>query len=91
MSPNTPIRSLLNRFPLGYGEARYNNRRYATRRTLFNQGRSEKFYAEELGGTDFVSLNLYHTRAGGEQLRPCEMTPKKVITFLQEADPIRTS
>ena len=81
---------LLDRFSVGYGEAYFRGQRYATIRQIFTGGRSQKFYAEALGGTDFVSLNLYQT-ARGEQLRPCEMTAEKVLTFLREAVPVTAS
>ncbi|UJH69615.1 hypothetical protein [Ornithinimicrobium sp. INDO-MA30-4] len=52
-------------------------------------------YAEELGGTDFISANLY---LGGteEHLRPCEMPAAKVVAFLKgfathEPDPATES
>ena len=37
---------------------------------------------EELGGTDYISLNLYRTKAGA-LLRPCEMPEAKVIAFVR--------
>ncbi len=37
--------------------------------------------AEELGGGDYVSLNLYRTGRGA-RLRPCEMTEAKVVDFV---------
>ncbi|MBZ5737853.1 hypothetical protein [Nocardioides mangrovi] len=42
-------------------------------------------YAEELGGTDVVSTNVYLVEAGDE-LRPCEMPAAKVLAFLRRAD-----
>ncbi|WP_321251581.1 hypothetical protein [Psychroserpens sp.] len=50
-------------------------------KTTFSKGKSIKFYAEELGGNDFVSLNYYITN-NEELLKPCEMEEKKVIRFL---------
>lgn len=38
-------------------------------------------YAEELGGRDVVSANLYLT-GDRPQLRPCEMPAEKVLDFL---------
>lgn len=37
--------------------------------------------AEELGGDDYISLNLYLPRSGA-LLRPCEMPEQKVIDFV---------
>lgn len=52
-------------------------------KTTFNNGKSIKFYAEELGGNDFVSLNYYITNSE-ELLKPCEMDKYKVIHFLEK-------
>jgi len=38
--------------------------------------------AQELGGPDYVSLNLY-TLKDGPRLYPCEMPAEKVISFLR--------
>lgn len=67
--------------PSGYSEVWYRGRRYGLSRTDFNGGRSIKLYAEELGGTDFISCNYYLT-GGGAQLRPCEMPEEKVRDFV---------
>ncbi len=50
-------------------------------KTGFAGGRSQKLVAHELGGTDYISLNLYRT---GRQahLRPCEMPERKVVDFV---------
>lgn len=72
---------MLKNIPLGYTLVHYQNRTYALRRTDFNNGRSAKVYAEELGGTDFISFNYYRT-ADGEYLKPCEMPEEKVRAFL---------
>lgn len=37
--------------------------------------------AEELGGTDYISLNLYHLQSGAH-LFPYEMSRHKVIAFV---------
>ncbi len=67
----------------GYQEVTFRGRRYGLTRHSFNQGRSLKVYAQELGGTDFISFNLYHIR-GQARLKPCEMPEEKVLTFLRE-------
>ncbi len=67
--------------PLGYSEVLYKNKKYGVTRADFNKGKSFKVYAEELGGSDFISLNYYITNSG-EKLKPCEMPDKKVIDFL---------
>ena len=54
-------------------------------KTLRADGRAVSVYAEELGGTDVVSTNVYLADAGPE-LRPCEMPAEKVLAFLRGAD-----
>ena len=70
----------------GYQVVRYRSRRYGLTRQDFAQGRSLKVYAEELGGSDVISFNLYHTQ-GQARLKPCEMPAAKVLAFLQEMGP----
>ncbi len=67
--------------PLGYCKASYKGKTYGLSRTDFNQGKSTKVYAEELGGTDFISFNFYQTQS--ELLKPCEMPVEKVLDFLE--------
>ena len=76
---------LLDRVPDGWSVATYDGRRYAVTRTERAGGRALSVYAEELGGTDVVSANVYLTSEHGEQLRPCEMPAEKVLSFLREA------
>lgn len=47
--------------PVGYSFATFQNRRFGLSRRDFNQGKSIKVYAEELGGTDCISFNFYRT------------------------------
>ncbi|UBZ10299.1 peptide methionine sulfoxide reductase [Leeuwenhoekiella palythoae] len=77
------LKSTISRIPEGYSEGFYNNRKYSITRTDFNEGKSSKIYAKELGGTDFISFNYYETKMG-ELLKPCEMPELKVIIFLKE-------
>lgn len=67
--------------PAGYSEALYHGRRYGLSRTDFNEGKSIKVFAEELGGTDFISFNFYITTQN-QYLKPCEMPAAKVMDFL---------
>ncbi|MCM5663854.1 peptide methionine sulfoxide reductase [Galbibacter mesophilus] len=76
--------------PKGYSEVEYNNRKYGVTRSDFNNGKSYKVYAEELGGNDFISLNFYITQ-DKENLKPCEMPQQKVIHFLMNYILIETS
>ena len=68
--------------PLGYSEVLYQGKRYGLSRTDFNKGNSIKVFAEELGGTDFISFNFYITTQN-QHLKPCEMPAAKVIDFLK--------
>ena len=68
--------------PLGYSEVSFEDKKYSVTRSDFNNGKSFKIYAEELGGTDFISLNYYLT-SKNEFLKPCEMSEEKVINFLR--------
>lgn len=67
--------------PEGYSEGMFEGYRYRLEKITFNGGRSVKFYARALDGTDFVSVNLYFL-ASGEAIRPCEMPEEKVRAFL---------
>lgn len=75
------------RLPEGYSEGMYQGHRYRLEKTTFNGGRSLKFYARALDGTDFVSLNLY-LLASGEAVKPCEMPEEKVRAFLLGVMPL---
>jgi hypothetical protein len=73
--------ALFDRVPVGWSEVLYAGRRYGLTRTIAAEGRAMTVYAEELGGRDVVSANLYLT-AGGAKLRACEMPDAKVVDFL---------
>lgn len=83
----TAVFPYIDRLPAGYSLVVYRGRRYGLTKTVFNDGRSYKIYAEALGDTDFISLNFYLT-GSGEQLRPCEMPAAKVIDFLRNLQPL---
>ncbi len=78
------ILNKLKQFPIGYSFANYLGKKYGITRTNFNQGKSFKFFAQELGGTNFISLNYYITPSGNS-LKPCEMPIAKVFHFLNHA------
>ena len=67
--------------PLGALQGRYNGKRYLVVRQDFADGAAQKLVARELGGTDYISLNLYRMTSGA-RLKPCEMPPEKVIAFV---------
>lgn len=87
MQPAKIMRAALAAWPQGYFTASFRGRRYGVSNTSHAGGKSRKLYAEELGGTDFVSLNLYEPDGGDPALRPCEMPVEKVIEFVREAVP----
>jgi len=59
----------------------YKDKKYLATKTVMSKGGVIKFYAYELGGNDFVSCNFYITKEKN-LLKPCEMSPKKVIDFV---------
>ena len=65
----------------GYGASAY-GRRYRVTKTVLLGGRSQKLEAEELGGQDYISLNLYRLADGTALLSPCEMPLEKVRDFV---------
>ncbi len=71
----------LTALPAGTFTGSAGGRRYMITKTLFSGGRSLKLVAEELGGSDYISLNLYALRQG-HRLVPCEMSEAKVRRFL---------
>lgn len=65
----------------GYSVLSYQEKKYGVTRTDFNNGKSIKLFAKELGGNNFISLN-YYLLTSGDQLKPCEMPRSKVLDFL---------
>ncbi len=63
-----------------------NGKRYVVTRQAFSGGNSQKLVAEELGGNDYISLNLYRLTQGA-RLKPCEMPEAKVIAFVLSLRP----
>ncbi|WP_051927644.1 hypothetical protein [Ruegeria halocynthiae] len=73
--------------PLGTSTGTSGNRRYVVSRTSLANGKSHKLVAHELGGGDYISLNLYLTKNSGALLRPCEMSEAKVVEFITSFAP----
>jgi hypothetical protein len=67
--------------PVGWTLVEFEGRRYGLTRTDHVGGRSVTVYAEELGGTDVVSANVYRV-SSGDRLNACEMPDAKVLAFL---------
>lgn len=71
----------------GHQTGHFNGRRYGVTIERPVDARVTKLFAEELGGSDYVSFNLF--RVGDDQavLKPCEMAPEKVIDFVLQFKP----
>ena len=76
MTPPDDVGAQLSALPLGTTTGTAKGKRYIATRSLFNNGRSTKLVAEELGGSDYISLNYYELTAG-PGLYPCEMPAEK--------------
>ncbi len=86
----TPPEDFLTAFfalPTGTFSGRADTKRYVISRQVLAGGKSHKLVAHELGGTDYISLNLYQTRNSGALLRPCEMPAPKVVDFVLALTP----
>ena len=66
----------------GYYTVLYKCRTYGMTVHASADGRRRKLFAEELGGTDRVSFNLYVLEGKAPLLKPCEMAEQKVIDFV---------
>lgn len=64
----------------------FEGRRYVATKTGFAGGSAQKLVAEELGGRDYISLNLYRL-TNGPVLKPCEMPEEKVLRFVLGLEP----
>jgi hypothetical protein len=80
------VSSLFARVLEGWSQVEYDGRSWGVTRTVHGDGRSESILAEELGGTDLVSANLYRLD-GDDVLKPCEMPAEKVLAFLEALAP----
>lgn len=74
--------SKLARLPIGYSTGHHKSLRYVTTISKSQDGQRIKLYAEEAGGNDHISFNLYFLSSGEPLLKPCEMTEQKVIDFV---------
>ena len=75
---------LVDALPEGWSEVTYAGHRYGLTKITHAGGRSSSVYAEQLGGSDVVSANVYRT-GSGDVLKPCEMPAAKVLDFLHAA------
>ena len=80
------LAGLVGRVPEGWTAVEYGGLRYGLTRHTCVDGRTISVFAEQLGGTDVVSANVWLLDAG-PQLRPCEMPAQKVVDFLRGWQP----
>lgn len=74
--------------PDGYVEGEFQERKWGSTIKRSTDGRRIWLYAEELGGADIVSFNLYFVSEERSVLKPCEMSSEKVIQFVLAFAPI---
>lgn len=68
--------------PTGYSAGTCRDRRYGLTVGASADGRRRWLFAEELGGSDRISGNLYRLANGRALLKPCEMPAGKVVDFV---------
>lgn len=85
----TDLAHLFERLPPGWSLMTYAGHRWGVTRSVQVGGRTESVYAEQLGGEEIVSANLYRLAAGAV-LKPCEMPAERVLAFLRDARPFDT-
>ena len=82
MTPDPMFLEKFDAMPVGGYGASFEGRRYRVTKSQFACARSQKLEAEELGGTDYISFNLYRLASGDTLLKPCEMPAEKVVGFV---------
>ncbi|MFN0114605.1 MAG: hypothetical protein ACKVPY_08020 [Paracoccaceae bacterium] len=81
------FRAAFDAIPEGYSEGSFLGRRWRIAKSVGAGGKGAKLVAHELGGTGFVSLNLY-ALAKGDRLKPCEMSEGWVRAFVTGVTPL---
>lgn len=87
MTPDPAFMEAFEALPFGAYGGTAHGRRYRITKTQFACARSQKLQAEELGGTDRISFNLYRLSSGDALLKPCEMSTRKVCDFVLSVVP----
>ena len=82
MSVDPAFLDAFDKLPIGGYGGSFEGRRYRVTKAQMSNGRSQKLEAEELGGNDYISLNLYRLANGEALLKPCEMSAEKVTAFV---------
>jgi peptide-methionine (S)-S-oxide reductase len=84
-NPDQNFYTKVERIQSGSTNIKFQNKRYILSKELLPNGKVIKVYAEELGGKDFISFNMYKLKNGWE-LKPCEMPVGKVVNFIKEME-----
>ncbi len=71
----------------GHHSGHFDGRRYGVTIERPVKARITKLFAQELGGSDIVSFNLFIVGGGQAVLKPCEMASDKVIDFVLGFEP----
>lgn len=79
--PNQEFFTIVEQIPLGSNEVKFQNVKYILSKELLQDGKIIKIFADELGGNDFISFNMYKIKSGWS-LKPCEMPAEKVVNFI---------
>jgi len=66
----------------GDSQGQFQGRTYGVTVKYGHGDRSAWLYAEELGGKNQISFNLYFLKDGKIRLKPCEMPAEKVMDFV---------
>ena len=82
MSADPDFIAAFDALPLGGYGGTFGGRRYRITKAQMSNVRSQKLEAEELGGSDYISFNLYRLATGQALLKPCEMHEDKVVAFV---------
>ena len=77
----------LNTLETGHHTCHFNGRRYGVTIERRVDARVTKLFAQELGGSDIVSFNLFQVGDSQPVLKPCEMASEKVIDFVLQFEP----
>ena len=82
MSTSDAFVAAFDLLPEGAYGGTYQGKRYRITKRLMATGRSQMLEAEELGGNDYISFNLYRLSGGQSLRKPCEMPEEKVVDFI---------
>ena len=86
MTDHAAFVAAFDQLPVGAYGGTYEGRRYRVTKAVMVTGRSQKLEAEELGGSDYISFNLYRLANGESLLKPCEMPAEKVVDFVMKLE-----